>query len=113
MQCVSRRAGERQWGGPALALHCGFGWARTRGRGRRSDRQGLDRGLGALFGGGLDLERVPIFLLPLPACGEREGCPAVAFRARARHFRVCLKYLKSGGAWSLLAGISIPSPLRK
>jgi hypothetical protein len=29
------------------------------------------------------------------------------------YLRVCLKYLKSGGAWSFLAGISSPSPLRK
>ena len=40
--------------------------------------------------------------------------PIGAFCALAPpHFRVCLKYLKSGGAWFFLAGISIPSPLRK
>jgi hypothetical protein len=27
--------------------------------------------------------------------------------------RVCLKYRKSGGGWSFLAGISKPSALRK
>jgi hypothetical protein len=30
-----------------------------------------------------------------------------------RHFWGCLKYLKSGGAWSFLAGISMPSALKK
>jgi hypothetical protein len=30
---------------------------------------------------------------------------------RARHFLVCLKYLKSGGAWSFLAGIKKSSAL--
>jgi hypothetical protein len=30
---------------------------------------------------------------------------------RDRHFRVCLKYLKSGGAWSFLAGINKSSAL--
>ena len=29
------------------------------------------------------------------------------------HLCVCLKYLKSGGGWSLLAGINKPSALRK
>ena len=30
-----------------------------------------------------------------------------------RHLCVCLKYLKSGGGWSFLAGINKPSALRK
>jgi hypothetical protein len=30
-----------------------------------------------------------------------------------RHRCVCLKYLKSGGGWSFLAGIKKPSALRK
>ena len=29
------------------------------------------------------------------------------------HFEVCLKYLRSGGDWSLRAGIKRPSALRK
>jgi hypothetical protein len=32
---------------------------------------------------------------------------------RRRHFPVCLKYLRSGGAWFFFAGINNPSPLRK
>jgi hypothetical protein len=35
------------------------------------------------------------------------------FVLRDRYFCVCLKYLKSGGAWFFLAGIKSPSPLRK
>ena len=36
-------------------------------------------------------------------CGDR----------RRDHLRGRLKYLKSGGGWSFLAGIKRPSPLRK
>jgi hypothetical protein len=40
-----------------------------------------------------------------------KGRPSI--QATALHFCVCLKYRRSGGGWSFLAGISSPSPLRK
>ena len=41
-------------------------------------------------------------LLGVRARNAHPSCP---------HFRVSLKYLKSGGRWPFLAGISRPSPL--
>jgi hypothetical protein len=38
------------------------------------------------------------------------GGPGLAVR---RHFDGVGKYLKSGGAWSLFVGMSVPSPLLK
>ena len=48
--CFSGRGRDRKRRGSALALHRGVRRARVVGRGRRSDRQGLDRRLGALSG---------------------------------------------------------------
>jgi len=46
------------------------------------------------------------------AFGAQQQHPNV-FRQSRRHFCHCLKYLKSGGGWSLRAGIRKPSPLMK
>src|SRR5260370_17719796 len=59
-----------------------------------------------------DLSRVPGGYEPPP---RDSSTPARPLISGGYHFGgcTCLKYLKSGGAWSFFVGIKNPSPLRK
>src|SRR5262249_17185743 len=61
---------------------------------------------------------IPVFsclLRECPTCGGEQSNGDAENQIASSHFALsaCLKYLRSGGGWSLRIGMMVPSPLRK